>query len=148
MSDPESSTLHLLAHQTTWQAPRSVVYPSFSSVSMRLLLPIRRHTSHHRHQKKAVCAYLDPAIESDVPLAVEYADLAIIDLSKAKTEVGRKALAAEMVSAMATHGFFYVIGHGYTQEQVRPGTQHCPYMFNSTFSPPYHRRPECSVLLI
>ncbi|KAJ7455640.1 hypothetical protein B0H11DRAFT_2322421 [Mycena galericulata] len=49
---------------------------------------------------------------------LEYADLAIIDLSKATTAVGRKALAAEVVSAMASHGFFYVINHGYTQEQT------------------------------
>jgi isopenicillin N synthase-like dioxygenase len=49
---------------------------------------------------------------------VEYADLAIIDLSKAETETGRKALAAEVVQAMTTHGFFYVVNHGYTQEQV------------------------------
>ncbi|KAJ7851329.1 hypothetical protein B0H13DRAFT_2400039 [Mycena leptocephala] len=49
---------------------------------------------------------------------LEYADLAIIDLSKAKTEAGRKALTAEVVSAMHSHGFFYVINHGYTQEQT------------------------------
>ncbi|KAJ7933066.1 hypothetical protein B0H13DRAFT_2511538 [Mycena leptocephala] len=49
---------------------------------------------------------------------LEYADLAIIDLSKAETEAGRKALAAEVVQAMTTHGFFYVVNHGYTQEQT------------------------------
>jgi isopenicillin N synthase-like dioxygenase len=49
---------------------------------------------------------------------VEYADLAIIDLSKAKTEAGRKALAAEVVRAIITKGFFYAVQHGYTQEQV------------------------------
>ncbi|KAJ7233610.1 hypothetical protein B0H12DRAFT_1143623 [Mycena haematopus] len=49
---------------------------------------------------------------------LEYADLAIIDLSKAKTAAGRKALAAQVVSAMASHGFFYVINHGYTQQQT------------------------------
>ncbi|KAF7367766.1 Clavaminate synthase-like protein [Mycena sanguinolenta] len=49
---------------------------------------------------------------------LEYADLAIIDLSKAKTLAGRKALAAEVVNAMASHGFFYVINHGYTQQQT------------------------------
>ncbi|KAJ7691339.1 hypothetical protein B0H17DRAFT_1159825 [Mycena rosella] len=49
---------------------------------------------------------------------LEYADLAVIDLSKAKTEAGRKALATDVVNAMATHGFFYVINHGYTQEQA------------------------------
>ncbi|KAF8184351.1 hypothetical protein K438DRAFT_1974551 [Mycena galopus ATCC 62051] len=54
-----------------------------------------------------------PSIEN-----LEYADLAIIDLSKAMTAAGRKVLAAEVVSAMASHGFFYVINHGYTQEQT------------------------------
>ncbi|KAJ7115280.1 hypothetical protein C8R44DRAFT_841911 [Mycena epipterygia] len=49
---------------------------------------------------------------------LEYADLAIIDLSKAKTESGRKALAVEVVRAMTTHGFFYAINHGYTQKQT------------------------------
>ncbi|KAJ7726562.1 hypothetical protein DFH07DRAFT_236452 [Mycena maculata] len=49
---------------------------------------------------------------------LEYADLAIIDLSKASTETGRQALAAQVVKAMATHGFFYVINHGYTQDQT------------------------------
>jgi hypothetical protein len=64
---------------------------------------------------------------ADGPLEVEYADLAIIDLSKADTVAGRKALAAEVVRAMASHGFFYVINHGYTQEQVRePGTGSWP----------------------
>ncbi|KAJ7473985.1 hypothetical protein FB451DRAFT_1133427 [Mycena latifolia] len=49
---------------------------------------------------------------------LEYADLVIIDLSKANTEAGRKALATEVVNAMASHGFFYAINHGYTQEQT------------------------------
>ncbi|KAJ6568972.1 hypothetical protein B0H19DRAFT_938008 [Mycena capillaripes] len=49
---------------------------------------------------------------------LEYADLAIIDLSKAKTEAGRKALAAEVVRAITTKGFFYAVQHGYTQEQT------------------------------
>lgn len=66
-----------------------------------------------------VCQHSDGSERADALLEVEYADLAIIDLSKAKTEAGRKALAAEVVSAMHSQGFFYVINHGYTQEQVR-----------------------------
>ncbi|KAJ7025656.1 hypothetical protein C8F04DRAFT_1212803 [Mycena alexandri] len=49
---------------------------------------------------------------------LEYADLAIIDLSKSRTEAGRQALAAQLVEAMVTHGFFYVVNHGYTQAQT------------------------------
>jgi hypothetical protein len=64
---------------------------------------------------------------ADGPLEVEYADLAIIDVSKADTVTGRKALAAEVVRAIASHGFFYVINHRYTQEQVRePGAGSWP----------------------
>jgi hypothetical protein len=49
---------------------------------------------------------------------VEFADLAIIDLSKAKTEEGRAALVQQVREAMTTNGFFYVVNHGYTQAQV------------------------------
>ncbi|KAF5371420.1 hypothetical protein D9757_009991 [Collybiopsis confluens] len=50
---------------------------------------------------------------------LEWADLAIIDLSKAETPEGRSALAQEVVEAMNSQGFFYVINHGYTIEQTR-----------------------------
>ncbi|KAF9067968.1 Clavaminate synthase-like protein [Rhodocollybia butyracea] len=50
---------------------------------------------------------------------LDWADLAIIDLSKADTPVGRKELAKEVVQAMNTQGFFYVVNHGYTTEQTR-----------------------------
>lgn len=50
--------------------------------------------------------------------AVEYANLAIIDLSKAKTPEGRAALANDVRDALSTTGFFYVVGHGYTQEET------------------------------
>lgn len=49
---------------------------------------------------------------------VDYADLAVIDLAKAGTAEGRAALAKQVTEAMAVHGFFYVINHGYTPEQV------------------------------
>lgn len=49
---------------------------------------------------------------------VDYADLPTIDLSKAKTVEGRKQLAKEVVDAMTDQGFFYIINHGYTSEQV------------------------------
>ncbi|KAJ3537947.1 hypothetical protein NM688_g6592 [Phlebia brevispora] len=49
--------------------------------------------------------------------AVDWADLAVIDLSKAKDEEGVKALAAQARDAMREQGFFYVINHGYTSPQ-------------------------------
>ena len=50
---------------------------------------------------------------------VDYADLAVIDLSKANTLAGRMALGAQLRDAMREHGFFYVINHGLTPAQVR-----------------------------
>ncbi|KAF8635637.1 hypothetical protein AX15_000272 [Amanita polypyramis BW_CC] len=49
---------------------------------------------------------------------LDYAELAIIDLSKANTSEGRRALAEQTRDAMTTHGFFYAINHGYTPAQV------------------------------
>ncbi|OBZ66700.1 hypothetical protein A0H81_13134 [Grifola frondosa] len=49
---------------------------------------------------------------------LEYADLAIIDLSKAQTAAGRAELAAQVKEAMTGQGFFYVVNHGYTQAQT------------------------------
>ncbi|KZT08059.1 Clavaminate synthase-like protein [Laetiporus sulphureus 93-53] len=57
-----------------------------------------------------------PAPKTNEPL--EYADLPIIDLSKADTPEGRMALAQEVRQAMTAHGFFYVINHGYTQAET------------------------------
>jgi isopenicillin N synthase-like dioxygenase len=49
---------------------------------------------------------------------VDYADLAVIDLSKAQDAKGRAELAIQISDAMQTHGFFYIINHGYTPAQV------------------------------
>jgi isopenicillin N synthase-like dioxygenase len=49
---------------------------------------------------------------------VEWADLQIIDLSQAGTPDGRARLAKQVRDAMITTGFFYVVNHGYTREQV------------------------------
>ncbi|KAG1740420.1 uncharacterized protein EDB91DRAFT_1328993 [Suillus paluster] len=49
---------------------------------------------------------------------LEYADLAIIDISKAATEEGRAALAIELREALLNHGFFCVVNHGYSQAQT------------------------------
>ncbi|KAE9400112.1 Clavaminate synthase-like protein [Gymnopus androsaceus JB14] len=62
---------------------------------------------------RELAEYLPPPATTE---QLEWADLAIIDLSKANTPEGRKTLAEEVVQAMNTQGFFYVINHGYTIE--------------------------------
>jgi isopenicillin N synthase-like dioxygenase len=49
---------------------------------------------------------------------VDYADLAVIDLSKFSTLEGRTELVTLARDAMRTQDFFYVINHGFTTEQV------------------------------
>ncbi|KAH9835001.1 uncharacterized protein C8Q71DRAFT_136350 [Rhodofomes roseus] len=56
-----------------------------------------------------------PAPQTNEPL--EYANLTVIDLSKADTYEGRVKLAVQLRDAMLAHGFFYVINHGLTQAQ-------------------------------
>ncbi|KAF5344172.1 hypothetical protein D9757_014997 [Collybiopsis confluens] len=49
--------------------------------------------------------------------ALDYADLAVIDLSKANTADGRAQLASQVREAMSNVGFFYVINHGHSTQQ-------------------------------
>lgn len=49
---------------------------------------------------------------------VEWADLPLIDISKAATPEGRAELAPRVRDAMRTKGFIYIINHGYTESQV------------------------------
>ncbi|KAK7680314.1 hypothetical protein QCA50_016554 [Cerrena zonata] len=49
--------------------------------------------------------------------SLDYAKLAIVDLSKANTREGLVELAAQVRDAMRDIGFFYIINHGYTQSQ-------------------------------
>ncbi|KAG6824875.1 hypothetical protein H0H92_005560 [Tricholoma furcatifolium] len=59
------------------------------------------------------------AHESTLPVeALDYADLAVIDFDKLKSEEGRTQLVLEVHNAMKTVGFFYVVNHGYTKEQI------------------------------
>ncbi|OCH86739.1 Clavaminate synthase-like protein [Obba rivulosa] len=57
----------------------------------------------------------EPAPATNEPL--DYADLAVIDLSKANTPEGRAELAVQVRDAMHTQGFFYVINHGLMPSQ-------------------------------
>ena len=50
--------------------------------------------------------------------SVEWADLAVIDLSKARSAEGRAEVAKQATDAMRNVGFFYVINHGYSSEEV------------------------------
>ncbi|KAG2034748.1 hypothetical protein BDR03DRAFT_964412 [Suillus americanus] len=61
------------------------------------------------------CAHYFPPPETKEDL--EFADLPIIDLSKAHTPEGRAELYAQLRDALRTHGFLYAINHGYTQAQ-------------------------------
>jgi len=51
-------------------------------------------------------------------LAVDWANLAVIDLSKATTLEGRKALVKQVHGAIKDDGFLYIINHGIKPEQV------------------------------
>ncbi|KAG0696878.1 hypothetical protein DFH29DRAFT_180683 [Suillus ampliporus] len=54
-----------------------------------------------------------PATKEDL----EFADLAIIDLSKAHTPEGRAELYPQLRDALRTYGFVYAVNHGYNQAQ-------------------------------
>lgn len=64
-----------------------------------------------------VCFFLQDHLTYRI-FSVEYANLAIIDLAKAATIEGRGELVLQVKKALANHGFFYAINHGYTQAQV------------------------------
>ena len=49
---------------------------------------------------------------------VEYADLTILDLSKAQTPEGLAQLAQEARDALHDQGFLYIINHGLPAEDV------------------------------
>lgn len=53
-----------------------------------------------------------------IALSVDWANLAAIDLSKAKTLEGRKSLVKQVHDAIKDDGFLFVVNHGATPEQV------------------------------
>lgn len=70
-------------------------------------------------QEERAYLAMSPQTNADrTTTTVDYADLAVIDLAKLSTPEGKVKLAAEVRDAMRLHGFFYVINHGYTPEQV------------------------------
>ncbi|EIW79589.1 Clavaminate synthase-like protein [Coniophora puteana RWD-64-598 SS2] len=50
--------------------------------------------------------------------SLDFADLAVIDLSKSCTPEGRVALTREVHDALRIQGFFYVVNHGWSKAQV------------------------------
>ncbi|KAJ8462926.1 hypothetical protein ONZ45_g17764 [Pleurotus djamor] len=68
-------------------------------------------------------ALTSPAVPRHIPPPptkenLDFADLTVIDLSKAATPKGRAELALQAREALVNVGFFYVINHGYTVEQT------------------------------
>ena len=53
--------------------------------------------------------------------SVHWADLAVIDLARAKTPEGRAEQVRIARDAMHNDGFFYVVNHGLEQTKVRHG---------------------------
>ena len=71
---------------------------------------------------KANCECTDvslPVIRVYRPFTVQYADLPIIDFSELRNPDGVVKLAQQVHDAMTKSGFFYVINHGHTQDDVR-----------------------------
>ncbi|KAF8183042.1 hypothetical protein K438DRAFT_2020749 [Mycena galopus ATCC 62051] len=60
--------------------------------------------------------YINPPTTQE---KLDYAEIAVIDLSKAQDAKGRAKLAVEVSEAMKTQGFFYVINHGYSSSQTQ-----------------------------
>ena len=52
-------------------------------------------------------------------LSVEWAEIPVVDLSKAQTPEGRQELMPLVRDAFRTYGFIYGINHSYTTAQVR-----------------------------
>ncbi|KAJ8522097.1 hypothetical protein ONZ45_g1321 [Pleurotus djamor] len=50
--------------------------------------------------------------------ALAFAELTVIDISKAKTAEGKTELVLQIREALANVGFFYVVNHGYTVAQI------------------------------
>ncbi len=77
-------------------------------------------------------------------LAVDFADLAVIDLSKLSTPGGQSELVQQLRRALLEVGFFYVINHGYTPSQVKKMLSYVSHPLRYTNS---NRRREFSISL-
>ena len=50
---------------------------------------------------------------------MDWADLPIIDLAKLENVENRPLLVSQIQDALLTHGFFYVVNHGYRQSEAK-----------------------------
>ncbi|ROW02749.1 hypothetical protein VSDG_01709 [Cytospora chrysosperma] len=62
--------------------------------------------------------------------ALEYADLEALDISKLSQPGGKQTLAKQVVSFINKNGFFYVVGHGFTDAEVRRQYALCRAVFD------------------
>jgi len=62
-------------------------------------------------------------------LSVEWAELEVIDLAKAKTPEGKAELVIKARGAMHRQGFFYIINHGLEKDQVRSVLSRCSRIY-------------------
>lgn len=60
---------------------------------------------------------------------LEYADLEALDISKLDQPGGKEALAAQVLGFINKNGFFYVTGHGFSDEEVRRQYAICKAVF-------------------
>ncbi|KAM0332521.1 hypothetical protein ACHAQA_002804 [Verticillium albo-atrum] len=61
---------------------------------------------------------LDYVQAPETTAALDWADLATLDLSKFDSPGGKQELAAELTKAISEVGFFYVVNHGLTSEDI------------------------------
>ncbi|KAI1205558.1 putative 1-aminocyclopropane-1-carboxylate oxidase [Annulohypoxylon truncatum] len=60
---------------------------------------------------------------------LEYAELEALDISKLDQPGGKQALAEQVLKFINKNGFFYVVGHGFSDEQVRRQYALCEAFF-------------------
>ena len=67
-------------------------------------------------------------------LSVEWAELEVIDLAKAKTPEGKAELVIKARDAMHRQGFFYIINHGLEKDQVRSVLSRCSRIYHVVYT--------------
>ncbi|KAI2627045.1 putative 1-aminocyclopropane-1-carboxylate oxidase [Hypomontagnella submonticulosa] len=66
---------------------------------------------------------------SETKEQLEYAELEALDISKLNQEGGKQALAKQVLKFINKNGFFYVVGHGFSEEEVRRQYALCEAFF-------------------
>lgn len=60
---------------------------------------------------------------------MDYAGLEALDISKLKEPGGKEALAAQVLGFINDNGFFYVVGHGFSDAEIRRQYAICQAVF-------------------